>query len=104
MVETQYWEEKRGKYVERLHGRGFALYAPPPKIEIKNNLYPLPHEYHNCDACNRARMKHDMGDGFVTVKCGFDFTWKKESKLLADNGCNYWSRKIHLKDQNYKEQ
>lgn len=103
MVETQYWEERRNKYVERPKGRGLAIYAPPPKIEIKNNVYPLPHEYHNCNACKRAKIRNDMGDGFVNVKCGLTMEWKNESKLLADNGCNWWVRMIHLKDQEYKE-
>jgi hypothetical protein len=91
MPETQYIKPKeRG-------GLGYEYEVFDPKVIVKNNVFPLPHEYHNCSTCRRASLTTKQPRG-IQSWCGFTMKWKMEREDLIDNGCPAHARKIPRAD------
>jgi len=87
-METQYL---------RSEDRGHKLIAefevPNPKVKIKNNIFPFPDEYYNCETCRRARLLERPEPGVIRVKCLLSGLWIEENKDIFDNGCSGHARK-----------
>jgi hypothetical protein len=82
MTETQFIKsEERGKKYEV----EFEVFDP--KVKIKNNVYPLPWEFHNCGTCRSARFLQKPEPGVLRVKCLLSGLWIDENEGTFDNGC-----------------
>jgi hypothetical protein len=97
MPETQYIkpENPRGRGFEKMRVE-YEIFDP--KVKIRNNVYPFPHEYYNCESCRRARFIMRPEPGVLKVKCLIQNDWIEENQGIIDNGCPAWARKIHAKE------
>jgi hypothetical protein len=92
MGETQYIKpQERG-------GPSFEYEVFDPKVKIRNNVFPFPHEYYNCETCRRHRFLMKPEPGVIKVKCLMQNRWIEENEGIIDNGCPAWARKIHAKE------
>lgn len=68
-----------------------------PRVRIKNDVFPRPHEVYNCTSCRRGRElpANKISKEDYHYYCKWDM--KTHIGLpFGDNGCQYWDRKITI--------
>jgi hypothetical protein len=90
------WNAERESIVNAIHAEGKA-YAP--KVKVRNEILPAPHDVYNCTSCRRGReLPHNkISDEDYHYYCAWDLKehiGEGMKKNFGDNGCGFWDRKI----------
>ena len=92
------WNRERERIVNSRHFEGRAY---SPKVTIKNDIFPRPHEIYNCTSCKLGEPEHPAvklkNPDTFRVKCKGNLQWN-EGPRFNDIGCTNWSpRETHPK-------
>jgi hypothetical protein len=71
--------------------------AYPPKVTVKNDIFPRQHEIYNCTSCRRGRELPQFPKDTENYNCRC--TWDGLEHIgprWNDTGCSNWDRKIPI--------
>jgi hypothetical protein len=98
MGETQYIKPVDPRSTHKLERLRAEYEVFSPKVHIRNNVFPFPEDYHNCQTCRESRLLQRPEPGVIKVKCILQADWIEENEGIIDNGCPGHRRKIPRKD------
>ena len=101
------WNAARDAKTNSLH---LDAKAYPPKVDIKNDVFPRPHETYNCTTCARGRElpQNKISKEDYHYYCRWDLKTHIGPKNslglpLGDNGCPQWDRRVPIPHKGYME-
>ena len=96
------WNSMRDAKTDGLH---IEAKAYPPKVTIRNDIFPRTYEVYNCTTCLNGEPEHPAHKTNMEkfrVKCKGNMQWN-EGPRTGDIGCPNWDRRIPRPSKGYLE-
>ena len=95
------WNAARDAKTDSLH---LEAKAYPPRVHIRNDTHPRPHEVYNCTSCARGREL--PANKLTQEDYHYYCRWDLKTHIgipFGDNTCPNWDRKIKIPYHGYME-